>query len=317
MALGLYMIQHATALWQIWVVYGTIFPFSSALMGPLASQTLIAKWFVTQRGLAMGLSAMGTNVGGGVFPLVVSGLLVDVGWRDTLAFLAVGCFLLVVPLTWVVLRRSPPVMEIPTGSGEATVDHREWTTREILTTSLFWLPFLSLVLINMSFGALQFNLGGFARDVGASDESTAILITVSAVGMVMGKLFCGGMGDRLDHRIIFWLANLLMIVALGLMLVADSYADLLMATLCMGLAGGGILPMMGVIFSARFGAALFGRVMGFVMLNIMFGALSPMLAGWIFDATGSYEIAFWALLVVTLPAMVAMVKLPQPARLQA
>ncbi len=313
LTIGLYVVQFATALWQIWLVYATILPLSTALMGTLAAQTLIAKWFVTERGLAMGISAMGTNVGGIIFPLLVAGMLVDIGWRDTLVYLAIGCFMVVAPLTWVVLKRSPPLIELNTGAGAGTAHQREWTTREILTTSLFWLPFLSLAPLNMGFGALQFNLGVFARDVGASDESAAILIAVSAVGMVMGKLFCGSMGDRLDHRYIYWLANAVMMIALCLMLMVETFTGLLVATLFMGLAGGGILPMMGVIFSARFGAASFGRVMGFVMLNVMFGALAPVIAGWVYDVTGSYDLTFWGLLVITVPAMVAMIRLPQPA----
>ena len=44
-------------------------------------------------------------------------------------------------------------------------------------------------------------------------------------------------------------------------------------------AGGGILPLLGVIFGTRFGAASFGRVMGLVGVIMMFGGGLALAAG--------------------------------------
>jgi len=315
---GLWLAGQATHLWHLWVVYGTLMPIAAGMMGTLASQTLVAKWFVHERGLAMGLSAMGTNLGGMIFPLLIGGWLIDIGWRGTFEQLAIVSIVLVVPLTWLMLGRTPP-QTLPTVSGglspgPSQLAARQWLTRDILTTSLFWLPFLALVPLNMTFGALQFNLANFARDAGLGDAAGAQFVTVGSLCMLIGKLFFGSLGDRLDHRILFWIANVFMIAALGLLLVGQGYTSLVSAVACMGLAGGGILPLMGVIFSARFGAASFGRVMGFVMLNVTLGALAPVAAGWVFDETGSYDLALYALLILIVPAMVAMARLPQPSQ---
>lgn len=319
LALGLWLVQHVVALWQLWLIYGTLFPLSSAMMGSLASQILVTKWFADQRGLALGLSAMGTNIGGVIFPFLVSGWLLDFGWRDTFEILAILSLVLVVPLTLVVLRRDPPSVaakSVHTADAKNALSPdpnlRLWTSREILTTPLFWLPFVALIPLNMSFGALQFNLGGFARDVGLEGTDAATLVTVSSVCMILGKLFCGTLGDRLDHRVLFWLSNGLMILALLVILHATDYNALIFGVICMGLAGGGILPLMGVIFSARFGAASVGRVMGFVMLLILFGAIAPVGAGWAYDVLGSYDLALWVLVGLAIPAMVAIIKLPAP-----
>ena len=108
--LGLYLVRAATALWQIWLVYVTLMPLATLMMGTLASQTLIAKWFETERGLALGLSAIGTSIGGVIFPWLVAGWLMDFGWRETLHLLAMAALVLVVPLTLIVLRRQRPVL---------------------------------------------------------------------------------------------------------------------------------------------------------------------------------------------------------------
>jgi MFS family permease len=317
LVLGLFLAQRVTALWQLWLVYATLMPMATSMMGTLASQTLVTKWFVDKRGLALGLSAMGTNVGGMVFPLIVAGWLLDMGWRDTFLQLAVVSLVLVVPLTLLVLRREPGLVVLATGgqadgAQDGVAVPRQWSAKEILTTSLFWLPFLALVPLNMTFGALQFNLANFARDAGLADSAGAQLVTVGSLCMLLGKLFFGTMGDRLDHRLLFWIANAVMSVALLILLYAESHAMLVLGVICMGLAGGGILPLMGVIFSARFGAESFGRVMGFVMLNVTFGALAPVAAGWVYDLTGAYDLSLWVMLGLIIPAAIAMVKLPQP-----
>ena len=239
------------------------------------------------------------------------------GWRDTFLQLAIISLVLVVPLTLLVLRREPGLVVLVSGSEQDGVQSRaapprQWSARQILTTSLFWLPFMALVPLNMTFGALQFNLANFARDAGLADTAGAQFVTVGSLCMLLGKLFFGTLGDRLDHRVLFWIANAVMSVALLVMLYADSHRMLLLGVVCMGLAGGGILPLMGVIFSARFGAESFGRVMGFVMLSVTFGALAPVAAGWVYDVTGSYDVSLWCLLALMIPAVVAMVRLPQP-----
>jgi len=304
LVLALLLAQQVTALWQLWLIYATLLPVSMTLMGTLAAQTLVSRWFSDNRGLALGLSAMGTNLGGIVLPILVSAWLLQMGWRDALnnlMFLAVG---LVLPLTWLVLGRSPQPakQELPGSSSE----QRLWTTREILNTSMFWLPFLGLAPLSMAFGTLQFNLGIIVRDVGLEPSVTAGLIALTSLAMIGGKLFFGVLGDRVDHRKLYWVANATTVLALLLFMYAESLTVLTVAAIATGISGGGILPLMGLMYSTRFGVASFGKVMGFGMLTIMAGAISPIAAGWLYDIYGSYQYAFIALIVIMLPVALAM-----------
>ena len=66
----------------------------------------------------------------------------------------------------------------------------------------------------------------------------------------------------------------------------------------MGAATGGILPLSGYIIASNFGAASFGKVMGMVTLFLTMATFGPLLAGWAFDTTGSYDLAFRVFLVL-------------------
>ncbi|MDH3642905.1 MAG: MFS transporter, partial [Gammaproteobacteria bacterium] len=160
--------------------------------------------------------------------------------------------------------------------------------------------------------AVQYNLGVLSRDLGMSTDAAANLIALHAVCMILGKFFFGAMGDRLDHRYIFWIAAGFMSFALIALQGEVSTPVLITGIVFMGLAGGSILPFFGIVFGARFGALSFGRVMGFVMLAMAVGALGPLLAGWAYDLTGSYDAAFQGFALLLLPAAIAMAWLPSP-----
>lgn len=310
LVLGLTLARQVTALWQLWLIYATILPISMTLMGTLAAQTLVSRWFTENRGMALGISAIGTNVGGIILPILVSTWLLQVGWRDTLGNLAILALALILPLTWLVLRRSP---KVSTSEDTASrVDQRIWTTKEILSTSIFWIPFASLAPLSMAFGILQFNLGIIVRDIGLADSVTGGLIALTSICMVLGKIFFGVLGDRVDHRKLYWVANVATIVALALVMYAQTLPVLVVATVAAGISGGDILPLTGLIYGARFGVASFGRVMGFGMLTIMAGAISPIGAGWIYDLYGSYDYALMAMIAIMVPCAAAMKWLRQP-----
>ncbi len=310
MLIGLVVVSRAQALWQVWLVYATLFPVSMAMMSTLASQTLVTRWFDSRRGLAIGVSAMGTNLGGIVFPLLIAGWLTDFGWRDTFVWLAVTALVLVGPLSWFVLGRAPsghPIATHPSpGGGDG------WTTRAILSTRRFWIPGLAILPLNLAFGAVQYNLGVLSRDLGLATGTAANLIALHAVCMIAGKFFFGSLGDRIDHRYLFWLSAGLMGGALVVLQGETPVWMLVTGIVMMGLAGGGILPMFGMVFGARFGVAAFGRVMGLVMTTMTIGALGPLMAGWAYDLTGSYDLAFQAMALLLLPAALAMIWLPEP-----
>lgn len=304
LVVGLTLAQHVTSLFQLWVVYATFMPLAMALMGSLSAQTLVTRWFRGQRGLALGISSMGTNLGGIIFPLLVAGWLLEMGWRDVMQNLLVVAVVLVLPATWLILSRKPQISEA--FIEDTAADARIWTNKEILSSSLFWLPFFGIVPLSMAFGAMQFNLGVITKDIGLAANITANFIALSSISMVLGKLFFGALGDRIDHRYLYWLANGTTLLALGLIAAADDIMIMALAVIAMGVSGGSILPLMGLMYSSRFGTASFGRVIGLGTLTIVFGSISPIVAGWTYDVFSSYNYAYLSLTAILIPAAISM-----------
>ena len=310
--LSFWIISLSEKLWHIWLVYATVLPVATTLLGNLAGQTLVVRAFKDKRGIAFGLSALGTNFGGLIFPLLAATWILDFGWRNAFLYLGVIAILIIVPLSWFVFRKAEvaslmnPVAKDPAAA-------QELTTKDIFRSLRFWIPVIGVVPLSMSFGAIQFNLGGLVRDLGAVNDLglTSQLTGVMVVCMMLGKLFYGGVGDRLDHRFLFWIANSLTAIALAIVMAAETEKALIIGIIFLGLGTGGILPLLALTISSRFPISSFGRVMGLSAITIPMGALSPVLAGWSYDEFGTYSYLFIALMLVILLVVLMVRWLPK------
>jgi cyanate permease len=73
----------------------------------------------------------------------------------------------------------------------------------------------------------------------------------------------------------------------------------------LGVAVGGVLPLMGAIIKSSFGVSSFGTVKGLSALFLNFSALGPWFAAVVYDSSGSYENAWLVLGLALLPAVFA------------
>ncbi len=312
LALALALAARVSALWQLNVVYGTLVVGGMLLCGPLAAQTLAARWFESRRGLALGISTVGTSVGGFVMPPLVTTLQAQIGWRDANDLLAIGVVLSVVPLVWLVVRNAPPVAEPTAVTAHGGPDPAAPLT--VLRDRSFWLLVLAFTPMITAVGAAQQNLAPFADDNGTSPQVTAYLVSLMALTMIAAKVAFGALVDRWDLRWLFFFVLAVLATALSLMLGAVNGPTLMLACALLGIAAGGFLPLLASAVSTRFGVAAFGRVMGMVGPFTTLAALGPWLAGYLRDVSGNYDLAWIAMGLLLLPSAVCMALLrPRPA----
>ena len=96
-SLGLLGLSQANQFWQVALLYATLLPLGMVLCGTLASQSLISKWFTSNRSIALGVSAMGTSIGGFIFPFVTVALFESYDVETTLIALSALSFIVLVP----------------------------------------------------------------------------------------------------------------------------------------------------------------------------------------------------------------------------
>ncbi|MBI1179520.1 MAG: MFS transporter [Alphaproteobacteria bacterium] len=324
---GFVLISQATALWQILAIYGTIVALGTLLAGPLAAQTLAAKWFSRRRGLAIGFSTIGTSLGGFLLPPVVAWLFLSYGWREAHLILAGVIVVTVVPMIWLVVRNSPEEAGVPpepeshAAARQPAQAHPDWTTGMLLRQRNFWITIGAFVPMATVFGALQHNLAQIASDSGIDAARASWVVVTLSGAMVLGKIGFGAVADRYDLRLLFTGAIGLLACSGLIFMTTPAFPLLCLGAAVMGVAQGGFLPLLGCIVGTRFGPHAFGRVMGLVGLFTPICAAGPWLAGRLRDIDGSYDLVIQIFLALLVPALVAifflkpLVSAIEPARL--
>lgn len=311
LAAALALAGRATQLAHLQALYATLVVGGMLLAGPLAAQTLATRWFTRRRGLALGISTVGTSLGGLALPPLVAALHEAYGWRsanDVLAALVVGC---VVPLVWAVVRDSPSEAGVAGEDESAARDGalgepaREWRPSSVLRAPTFWLIVVVFTAMGTVFGAVQQNLAPLALDSGIDAQATAWLVSTLALVMALAKVLFGALADRVDVRWLLGSATALLALMLVWLTRELRYADLAAICALLGFAAGANLPLLAAVVSRRFGIASFGLVMGMVGPFSMLSAVGPWLAGHLRDTTGAYTTAWIALGVLLAPAALA------------
>lgn len=292
---GLLLSSFTTALWQLLLIYALLMAGANALAGALFSQTLAARWFRGRRGLALGLSSIGSSIGALIFPLLVSTLLGVMDWRQTMQLLALVIPLIALPLMLLIVADSPEQQGISPDPDAAQPDEHapsNWTTGLILRERYFWAMLVALIPIVVTPVALTGNLAPYAGDLGITAQAAGGLMSIWALCNILGKVSFGYLADRIEQRLLYLLALLPSVLALGLLLLAPSYLTLLLAMVALGIGSGGYLPLIGMMISRHFGVLAYGSVVGLFLLCTRATVLAPPAAGWVRDHFGSYDY-FW------------------------
>ena len=169
MVVGLILLSISQQYWQLMALYCLFLTLGMLFAGSVLAQSLVARWFIARRGMAMGLSALGTALGGFIFPLLLSTLIPSIGWRYSLMVMA-GIVFLVLPFSWLILRRQPDETDLiverkESHSSSVAPQEQQWDTMTLLTSGHFWIFIGSVTPLSLTLVGVQVNLAAFAQDL--------------------------------------------------------------------------------------------------------------------------------------------------------
>jgi MFS family permease len=261
------------------------------LTGMVTQAALLADAYVRRRGVAMGIAFSGAMAGYGLAP-PCQWAITRFGWRAALAGYVVAVAALI-PLAWTVL---PARLR---AAGSETLAHfapHDSTVRAVVGSASFW---LLLVVFTMPpiFGNLattQHTL--YLTERGFSADAASALLGIGGVLAASGRVLFGLMADRVGAPLAGFVSFGFTILGLGCLLGLEvSPATLLAYGYVLFL----FLPMGS---RATIGAVLVGRIAPPAHYGVVFGllgignslgsALGPLLAGVLYDWTGSYLVIY-------------------------
>ncbi len=258
------------------------------------SITIVSSWFEPRRRTtAIGVALLGVIAGQMVFSPLIGRVIENSGWRTAwwvLAVVAFGCGL---PAVALARKRSAGEEAVAAAHESAGGGSRGLSVGDAMRSAAFWILMLSGAAIGLGFYAFNAHIISYATDVGLSAEQAALIFTVSGVGGALGTLLAGGMATAIGHRWGLLLLTGLNGVVIFLFIPAGSVWAFYLLGALLGFAFSAAVPVRMAVLPPLFGMRAIGSLIGLASLSFSVGAIAgPFLAGYIFDTTASYSLAF-------------------------
>ncbi len=329
MGVGFILLSNVSSIFMFTIVFVFCLSLGSALSSFAPTSAAVANWFDRRRSTMFGIMSAGVGMGGLIVP-VVTILIETLGWRTSLVVLGVGIIAIGLPLASVVRHRPEPYgyypdneepvtkTDNPTDQPSGHSEHGQGasdglTVKEALKTSAFWYMALTFSLRVGTTSAVALHFVPFLTDIGLDIVMAGFVTGAMAVISVVGRLLFGWLGDFLPKRLV--VAAGLASLTLGMVALAFSTNvwHVLFALLLYGPSYGGLATMMSAMRAEYFGRRAFATIAGFMGTVMMLGTLSaPIYAGWIFDVTQSYRIAFLSFAGMTVVAIFLILAAKKP-----
>jgi MFS family permease len=289
---------------QFYIFYGILGGMGlSGMYAPMMS--VAVKWFEKRRALMSGILVAGPSLGIVVLPLISSYLIALIGWR--VSYLLLGILVAGgIAGAAFFLRREPAELGLlPYGAGE--IQRQEisagipgFTFAEAFRTWPFWMMSLASFCDHFLSNTLVVHIVIHAQDLGIPATSAASILSVAAGISIPGRVLMGGIADRIGNRPTLLICIGTGIVGFLILLAATRLGTLYLFAFLFGVslwAAVGILsPYMAELFGLKAHATLFAFC---VFAGSLGSAIGPVTAGYLFDVTGSYHLAFILCLAVS------------------
>lgn len=297
------------SIWYLTGVYGVPFALGLSGAGAIPNTALVARWFVRQRGLAMGLVNAGGSVGQLLLIPASMALLWWTDWRTTYLILGAMLLLVGVPVAALVLRNTPEDLgllpdgdmmppEDPSGargqqpaSQPAPLEPARWLGA--FATGPLWLLIGGFFVCGFSVSLVSTHFVALTTDRGIAPGTAATALGLLGGFNIVGSLLAGTVSDRVGRKNPLALIYLVRAVAFVFLLTADAPWQLYLFAALAGLAWFSTVPLTVALTAEMYGVRHMGTLVGLAFTSHQAGgAVSSYLAGWLFDLSGSYTVIY-------------------------
>jgi MFS family permease len=301
---SLVLMGFMTRLWH-YEVLCIIEVLGYVLAGPIANQVLVTRWFEARRGRAMGYAYLGLGLGGVVAPLLANYLIRNFGWRHGLEFLGVLIMLVLIPVGIAVTRSTPadlglfpdgaehPVAATHNGSSTAAFE-----VKTAIRSANFWLILVGSTLVVGAIGAVTQHFILFLKDQGYSTAMASRFFTGLLSASLGGRLLVGYLADRVRKK--NTMAVFYCLLSLSILLLGGSHQPSMIwvFVILFGFSMGADYMLIPLVTAECFGTVSLGKILALIIMGYSLGQWgAPWIAGRIFDAWHSYDLA-WNIIAI-------------------
>ncbi len=320
--LGMMLMYFVHSLWSFYLVWAVICATGINIGLSMPLDVAITNWFVKKRGTAISVKWVFSGLSGVIGLPLIAWMISAYGWRAACVVGGVVLWVVGLPLVWFFIRPHRPEHYglLPDGAKLSEEDEsdslqagakyaskigeQEFTAKEAMRTAPFWLLIVAYMFHGALYPVMNIHCIPFLTDRGMDPLAAAATMSVYITASIPARFLGGALIDRIGTpNMRYALAGSFLLQCMGVTLFLfnqESTLVLYAFFVLYGVGMGAVMPMTPVLRARYFGRKSFGTIAGWSRaLTIPVGVVGPVLAGWIYDVTGSYEIAF-VLFAVTL-----------------
>jgi MFS family permease len=332
-AAGLMLATLVREPWHLYTTLGVLVGGGSVCLSYTGQALYLPNWFVRRRGLAMSLAFSGVGVGSIILLPWLQAFIGRAGWRAACWALGILVLALLAPLNLLLKRRPEDLGLEPDGddaSGSAAAGPAidvmdpawasvDWTLGRAMRTARFWWIAAGYLCGLFSWYAVQVHQTRYLVEIGFSPTYAAWALGLVSLAGIPGQIALGHLSDRIGREWVWTVGSLGFVLCyLALILLRDAPTPTLLYFMVasQGMLGYGLTSVIGAIPAEIFAGRHYGTIFGTLMLaSIVGGAAGPWVTGALYDATGSYTLAFsLAIGASTLSALAIWLAAPRKVR---
>jgi MFS family permease len=296
--LGLLLLSLMSSAWQLYLFYGVVIGMG---MGGVfvALFSTVARWFVKQRGRMTGVVMSGIGAGTLIMAPVSNWLITIYDWR--MSYIILGGVVMVIGITAAqFLRRDPAQMGlVPDGKSEQGGEQdlapviEGLSLKQAVSTRQFWMLALIFFCLGYCIFAITVHVVPHITDLGISATMAANILATTGGIQTIGGVALGSAADRIGNKRVLAIGSILLSAGMfWLVTIREVWMFYVFAVIYgFGVSGGGVMEP--TMVAELFGIKSHGLILGVVSFVFTIGgAVGPVITGYIFDVTASYELAF-------------------------
>jgi MFS family permease len=302
LAVGLACSATISSLWTLYFWVGIVSAAGISLIGMVPHVAIISRHYAKRKATALGVAWAGGGIG--IFLLVpaTAAMVSHWGWPAAYVGLAILVAVVVIPPIFLLIpashhdQSSSNALVHGSHGRHRTLDGGDWTVRQALTNSSFWLLFTARVLASLGNQVIVTHQVAHAVDVGYPKIFAASVFGIMGVVSIAGRIVFGYLSDVMRREVVYtWVQLVSAVGTIALMATTDDSWPWLLYVYAVfyGLGQGSRALVLSAISIDVFQGKNFGAIFGYFTLSVgVGGAIGAWLGGYLFDVTQSYMLAF-------------------------
>ena len=296
-SLGLFSISFVQSSFSLLLIYATLLAIGGPALGNLSVTKLVANWFESNAGMALGIAAIGISFSGVILPILVDPLIEMIGWRSVyMVFGLVVIFLLIPTVRYFVIDTPEEIGQYKDNLPDQPAPDSSQSLlgiKDFFKHGIFWIISLAFAFQFLAMGGVLLHLPlhsenqGFLETwtiLGFPIKQTVFAYSFAALGGVVGKVLFGYLMDRLRPNIPVMIMMAMQSIGIFGLTLIDNYLFFTIFCFIFGLGFGGAMVLMSACFLKAFGSQNLGSVRGVsAMLIVPVQPVGMILVGTAFD----------------------------------